>query len=242
MTAVRGLEDVRRAWRTVEAAHAEWSPAGPVVMVLSAHGGAGGSTVSLAIATVAADARIVECCTASASGLAAASTAELGEVDVDWRRGSRGPLLIDRLAGRATTLAEIPIPPACGRRLTVVDCAGDPDVVVNSAGWLARLARGLGQVVVVARPTVPGLRRLETAGMVLGSHRVRAVLMGCARRDLRAVEQAAGPWTRSVLAADAVALVPHDHRLAMAGLTSDDLPAPVLDACLNLTWKEHQDV
>lgn len=241
MTAVRGLEDVRRAWRTVEAANTEWVPAGPVVMVLSAHGGAGGSTVALAIATAAGDARIVECCTASASGLAAASTAELGQAGADWRRGSRGPVLIDRLAGRATSLAEIPTPPECDRRLTVVDCAGDPDVAVNSAGWLSRLARGLDQIVVVARPTVPGLRRLETASMVLGGHRVRAVLVGCARRDLRAVEQAAGPWTRSALAADAVALVPHDPRLAMAGLSPDDLPASVLDACSNPSWKEHQD-
>jgi hypothetical protein len=197
--------------------------------------------VALAIATAAGDARLVECCTASASGLAAATTAELGEVGEGWRRGSRGPLLVDRLAGRVTNLIEIPVPAECDRPVTVVDCAADPDVLVNSGGWLERLARGLDHLVVVARPSVPGLRRLETAGMVLGSHRVRPVLLGCSRRDLRAVEQAAGPWMRSALAADEVAFVPHDPRLAMAGLSPDDLPTAVLAACSNLNRKEHQN-
>lgn len=242
MTAVRGLADVRRAWRAVEAANTEWSPPGPIAMVLSAHGGAGGSTVALALATVAGDARVVECCTASASGLAAATTAELGEVGNGWRRGSRGPVLIDRLAGRVGSLVEIPTPAECDRELTVVDCAGDPDAVAHSGGWLARQVRSIDQVIVVARPTVPGLRRLEIAGLVLGGDRVQAVLMGCTRRDLRAAEQAAGPWTRSLLAAGAVALIPHDTRLAMAGLSPDDLQASVLDACSNLNRKEHRNV
>lgn len=240
MTAV--LEDVRRAWRLVEAASAEWVPTGSVAVVLGAHGGAGGSTVALAIATAAGDARVVECCTPSASGLAGATTAELGAAGEGWRRGSRGPVLVDRLAGRVASQVEIPVPAPCDHRLTVVDCAGDPDAVIHAGGWLSRLVQAVDQVVVVARPTVPGLRRLETAGMVLGGDRVRPVLMGCTRRDLRAVEQEAGPWFRSLLAADAVTLIPFDGRLAMAGLSPDDLPTSVLDAGSNLNQKEHRNV
>lgn len=68
----------------------EWYPAEGVIPVLGAGGGVGTTILTLALASVStAPARVVECCSAAASGLAAASTAELGATDSGWRRGLR---------------------------------------------------------------------------------------------------------------------------------------------------------
>ena len=65
-----------------------------VVAVVGCHGGAGASTVALGLAEAAGQGRVLECCTAAASGLASASSAELGSAGDGWIRGSRGSVLI----------------------------------------------------------------------------------------------------------------------------------------------------
>ena len=132
------VEELRRAWLAVQAgafrhpatrppappAPQAAAPAGPtasvwtpasgerVLPVVGAAGSSGATTVALALATSAGGrARVVECCTASHSGLVAASTAELGADDVGWLHGSRDLVLLDRADGPRPTLDAVPAPP-----------------------------------------------------------------------------------------------------------------------------------
>jgi len=82
-------------------------------------------------------------------------------------------------------------------------------------------------VVVVARATVPGLRRLDTALGLLGDDRVVAAVVGTGRRWPRLVEQSASSAVRRLRAADRLVCVPADSSLALTGLTPDPLPAVV---------------
>src|SRR5690348_9315386 len=61
------------------------------VAVVAAHAGAGASTVALAVAEAlaagGASTRLLDCADPARSGLAAATTTELGVDEVGWRRG-----------------------------------------------------------------------------------------------------------------------------------------------------------
>ena len=89
------------------------------------------------------------------SGLVAAANAELG-VDAGgaWRRGSRGQVTIDRRAGNATP-SGWPALTAPDDGLVVVD------IGLPTPDSLARLAISRCRIVVVCRPTVPGVRLAE---------------------------------------------------------------------------------
>lgn len=245
---VVSVEDLRRAYRAALAGefrhpnHHRPIPADPtpsmwepgtderVVLVVGACGGAGASTVALGLATCAGDARLVECCTVSASGLAGASTAEMGVVGDGWVQGTRDAVLIERRSDRVLSFAAMPAPAPTGRRLTVVDCPGDVDVLLATSGWLGELARTVASVVVVSRPSGPGLRRLEAAVGLLGAARVQGVLVGAPRHWPRQLERYLGPICRQLRAGSRLVLVPHDARLAVEGLTPDSLPASLLAA------------
>lgn len=73
-----------------------WTPTGTVLPVLGCVGQAGASTLAMAIATAAAPARVIECCSATATGLAAAATAELGTSERGWSLGRREQVWIAR--------------------------------------------------------------------------------------------------------------------------------------------------
>ena len=111
--------ELKRAWRAVQAGQfrqtvqgrsasdqphgatyaPSWTPNSdeqvlPVVRCASAYGA---TTFALALATAAqTGARVVECSSATSSGLAAASTAELGVHPSGWAQGIRGELLLQR--------------------------------------------------------------------------------------------------------------------------------------------------
>lgn len=210
-----------------------WSPADDeqVVAVVGCLGGAGASTVALGIASAAADARVVECCTVAASGLAAASSAELGVSPDGWVRGSRGSVLVERRGERIASPADCPAPTVTTKSLTVLDCGWDVDLLVGGDGWLGATIRNVPAVVVVTRPTVPGMRRLEAVVGLLGLDRVCAVVVGAEKRWPRPVEQALGPSGRALRAAGRLIGLPHDPTLAMQGLTPEPLPAPILAGC-----------
>jgi hypothetical protein len=245
---VVSVEDLRRAYRAALAGefrhpnHRTPIPADPgspgwdpgsaeqVVLVVGACGGAGASTVALGLATCAGDARLVECCTVSASGLAGASTAEMGVTSHGWVQGTRNTVLIERRSDRVPSLATMPAPAPTDRRLTVVDCPADVDVLLTTSGWLGELARTVASVVVVSRPSGPGLRRLEAAVGLLGAARVHGVLVGAPRRWPRQLDHYLGPLCRQLRAGSRLVLVPHDSRLALEGLTPDSLPASLLAA------------
>ena len=68
-----------------------------VLPVIGCVGSCGASTIALALAGSAAfPARVVECSSVTASGLVAASTAELGLHESGWTRGTRDGVLLER--------------------------------------------------------------------------------------------------------------------------------------------------
>lgn len=245
LAAAVSVEDLRRAYHAVVAgqfggrAHEParpgpslegWVPAAgeQVVLVVCATSGAGASTVALALASCAGDARVVECCTVASSGLAAASTAEMGVTADGWVQGTRDQVLLERRGERVASLEAMPVPSQATKALTVLDCPADVDLLLASTGWLGTLARCLPVVAVVSRPTLPGFRRLEAAIGLLGRDRVHAILIGGPRRWPRQLEQNLGPNSRALRTEGRLSSLPHDPRLAVEGISTDPLPASLL--------------
>lgn len=213
-----------------------WEPAHNerVLLVVGSLGAAGTSTIALAVATCAGHARVVECCTVASSGLAAASSAELGVTPDGWVQGSRDQVLIQRRGDRVPALDLLPTPTSSSLPVTVLDCSWDLDLLMSSQGWLGEVARTLPAIAVVTRPTIPGMRRLEAAAVVLGERRVHAVVVGVERRWPRHVEQAMSAAVRRLRTEGRLTAVPTDPKLASDGVTPDPLPPAVLAAGSNL--------
>ncbi|PZS24198.1 MAG: hypothetical protein DLM61_22815 [Pseudonocardiales bacterium] len=196
------------------------------VSVVAAHAGAGASTVALAIADAAAAAgrgtSLVETAHPSRSGLVAAANAELGlDPSGAWRRGTRGQVTIDRRAGNDTPNGWPALP------------ASDDDLVLVDLGLptpesLTRLAASGCRLVVVCRPTVPGVRLAE---QLLNSI-TGPVVVACVGGGKWPGEVSAslGPRLRELRAQNATVAVPVDRRLAVTGPTNSPLPRPVATA------------
>jgi hypothetical protein len=210
-----------------------WALSGQVVMVVGCHGGAGASTVALAVAEAAGESgrsvRLLDCASAERSGLLTAVDAELG-VEPGWRRGRRARLPIDRVAGVLASAADVPAPPdePLGPvEVTVVDSGWGTTGVLSGGSGLAQVAESAA-VVLVARATVPGFRQLEQAMALCCQDPVVAV-QGPTRQD-RSVHATAGPLLLAAQAAGQVVSVPSNRRLASAGISSAPLPQGVLEA------------
>lgn len=253
-----GVEELKRAWRAVQAGDfrtghrpeppaasrgrvtraAAWEPGERVLPVLGCQPQAGTSALALGIATVAGEARVVECCSAEASGLNAAATAELG-VTAGWALGRRDGVHLVRTTGVHLAADELPPPlgPPPGTDLTVLDVGWDTAHVLVTSGWLADELTGTGVVVVVAIATVPGLRRLETTLTLLDRASAVVAVRGVARRRWPAwLAAELGPTARRLEAADRLVAVPHDKHLSGWGVTTDPLPAPLLTAA-EAVWR-----
>lgn len=216
-----------------------WAPATGerVLPVVGAIGSVGATTVALAVAlagrSAGEPARVVECSPVTASGLAAASTAELGVHETGWRQGTREDVLLERGSEVLVAVDEVPTPTHPERRfaLTVLDVGWELGQVLATPSWLSQTVRTATAVVVVAAATVPGFRRLEVAVDLLGPDRVIAAVVGPRRKKwAKAVEHSTGAHTRRLLSADRVVEIPPDRGLAVGGVDSSPLPAPVLTA------------
>lgn len=217
-----------------------------VLPVLGCAGSVGTTTVALAIATQAAAGgtatRVVECCTVTSSGLAAASTAELGLDPSGWVQGTRDQVLLERASHVLVSVDEVPCPAPIDVRpvdLTVLDIGWEIGQLVATASWLGDEIKDAPAVVVVARPTIPSFRRLEGALELLAGHveagHVTVGVIGPRRRKwTKGVEHSAGPRTRAALDSGHVVEVPEDRVLAVAGLDSTPLPPGVLAAASKL--------
>lgn len=214
----------------------KWSPAAgeQVVVVVGCLGGGGSSTVALGLATSAGPARVVECCTVAASGLAGASSAELGITADGWVQGSRERVLIERRSDRVEGPSRCSAPTATTMPLTIVDCAWDVDLLTADHGWLGTAVREAPVVVAVTRPTIPGLRRLDAALGLLGVRRSFAVVVGIEKRWPKPVEQALGAYARELRTAGRLVGLPLDPNFAVSGLTPEPLPTAVLAGCSTL--------
>lgn len=259
MTAVAtrpvAVEELQRAWRAVQAgqfrtphtagrwsrptpaAATTWSPTGPVLPVIGCIGQAGASTLALALATVAETTRVVECCSATGTGLTTAVTAELGHTPTGWRLGRREQVEILRAGGVHCSLADIPTPddPAGPEPVfTVLDVGWDLGQVLATPGWVEQQVGTAEQLVLVTTASVPGLRRLEVAATVLGPRRCVAVVVGVGRRWRPGSSVAAGPSIRAVEDAGRLTRIPTDRALARYGVTSDPLPPALLRAAASI--------
>jgi hypothetical protein len=196
------------------------------VSVVAAHPGAGASTVALAIADAAAAAgratNLVETAHPTRSGLVASANAELGlDASGAWRRGSRGHVTIDRRAGNDPPTGW-PILTTSDDGLVVVDLG------VPTPDSLTRLATSGCRIVVVCRPTVPGVRMAERLlNSVSGPVIVASVGSGKWPGEVSA---SLGPRLRALRATNAVVSVPADRRLEVTGPTNSPLPKPIAHA------------
>lgn len=258
---VASLGELQRAWEAVQSgrfrtsgrpgttgassAAGEWFPTETVIPVIGAGGGVGATSLALALASVSPiPARVVECCSASASGLAAASTAELGATETGWRQGLREGehhrILLERASGSIPAATDVPAPTDPDPRIAVtfLDCGWDLDHLMTG-GWLAETVTGAAAVVVATTATIPGLRRLEitldTLGLDPAEGRVVAGVLGPLRKKWgRQVEGSLGALTRSLAAAEDLVEIPLDRNLATCGLSSAPLPQPLLTAASQL--------
>ena len=250
---VVSVPELQRAWRAVQAGKFRqespaaaakaravpisptWAPgnAEQVLPVVGCAGASGASTIALALASAAGgSARILEC-RGTTSGLAAASTAELGPHPSGWRRGMRGDVLLERASGLLTRVDEVPLPSVPDRplALTVLDVGWDLRHVLDVPSWIGEQVRTAGVVVVVTRATIPGLLHLETTLSLLGQIRAVAAMLGSpCRRWSKAVWQSSGPMTKALDDSGRLIVIPHDSRLAAVGLDSRPLPRQLLEA------------
>jgi hypothetical protein len=251
---VVSVPELQRAWRAVQAgkfrqespvaaAGADavpnsptWTPgnAEQVLPVVGCAAASGASTIALALASAAVrSARILECRSGATSGLAAASTAELGPHPSGWRRGIRGDVLLERAGGLPTRVDEVSLPSVPDRplALTVLDLGWDLRHVLHVPSWIGEQVKTAGVVVVVTRATIPGLLHLETTLSLLGQIRAVAAVLGSpCRRWCKAVWQSSGPMTKALKDCGRLIVIPHDSRLAAVGLDSRPLPRQLIEA------------
>jgi hypothetical protein len=207
---------------------------GRVVMVVGCHGGAGASTLALAVAQAALasgrSARLLDCASPQRSGLLTAVDAELGVDGSGWRRGRRARLPIDRLCDVLSSPTDVPAPPEQppgGAEVTVVDTGWGVADVLAGDSWLAQEA-GSAAMVLVARATIPALRQLEQGLATCPGDPVVAVLGPT--RWARSVHATAGRLLKAAESAGRVVIVPVDRHLSAAGITCAPLPKAVLEA------------
>jgi hypothetical protein len=218
----------------------QWEPGQgeQVLPVIGCAGSCGASTISLALAGVAAmPARVVECSSVTASGLAAASTAELGLHESGWTRGTRDGVLLERASNVLVSIQEVLMPSVPDRNiaLTVLDIGWEIGQVLTTPGWLGEQVRSADLVVLVTTATVPGLRRLESAlDLLAGTSTCAAVIGPKPKKWPRPVGYSAGPRTRAHAAAGRLVDVPEDRALAITGLDPTPLPASLLQAAATL--------
>lgn len=234
----------RTARRTpAQSEAADWTPqAGErVLAVIGTSGSSGASTVALAVALSAQQpARVVECCSASASGLAAATTAELGLHPAGWRQGRREQVLIERVCEVLAGVDEVPSPTPAEHttQLTVLDVGWEVGQLTTTDSWVSDAVARADQVLLVSTATVPGMRRLEGALELLVNHagadvteRTWVAVVGPRRKKWpRGVEGAGGPHARRALNSERVVEIPEDRGLAIHGLDSRPVPPALLTA------------
>ncbi|MCC2592537.1 hypothetical protein LKO27_03770 [Tessaracoccus sp. OS52] len=188
--------------------------------VMGVGGGVGATVTALAVAEVTRAARLVELCPPWASGLADATTAELG-LEEGWRLGKRGDLLVERLHDPAAAMRDLP-------GLAVVDAGawdGSPPAAIDQ----------FSNLVVVARHNIPSLRRLSNVLESLPDLSAVCAVVGAPTRGWpRPVMARIGPLLRSALADGLVHALPEYPVLRRAGITGQPLPKSLLAATTRL--------
>ncbi|GAA5122519.1 hypothetical protein GCM10023339_41060 [Alloalcanivorax gelatiniphagus] len=253
------VEELRRAWQAVAAGAfrseavrhsvtgrtapaAQWTRAQgeQTVAIVGCVGSAGATTLALSAALAApGPVRVVECCSATASGLASAATAELGVDPSGWSQARREHVRLERASEVLTVVDDVPLPTAVEPgTLTFLDAGWEVGQLHAGASWLSQAVAAADLLVLVTPATTPGMRRLgvalglltELAGPVLDERVVVAVRGPRRRRWGRGVEGAAGPFLQRVLQSGAVVEIPECRDIAVTGLDSRPLPHALVAA------------
>ena len=269
-----GVDELKRAWDAVNAgefragagagagagtgkgprgrgtaAAGDWSPAAGehTIAVFGCAGSVGASTIALAAGlAAAAPVRVIECCSVTASGLAAASTAELGLHPTDWRQGKRDHVLLERASEVLAGVDEVPLPTEAQNetQLTILDIGWEAGQLLATDCWLAEAVRAADQIVLVTTATVPGMRRAGVAMDLLAGYwqpeQIALAVRGPRRKKWpRGLEHAGGHAVRRALDADRCVEIPEDRELAVKGLDSRPVPAPLISASRQLLEPAH---
>ena len=263
-----GVDELKRAWYALNAgefrtgpgagkgprgrgtaAEDNWSPADGehTIAVIGSAGSVGASTVALATGlAAAAPVRVIECCSVTASGLAAASTAELGLHPTDWRQGKRDHVLLERASEVLAGVDVVPLPTEAQNetQLTILDIGWEAGQLLATDCWLAEAVRAADQIVLVTTATVPGMRRAGVAMDMLAGYwqpeQIVLAVRGPRRKKWpRGLEHAGGPAIRRALDADRCVEIPEDRELAVNGLDSRPVPAPLISAARQLLEPAH---
>ena len=263
-----GVDELKRAWHALNAgefrtgpgagkgprgrgtaAADNWSPADGehTIAVIGSAGSVGASTVALATGlAAAAPVRVIECCSVTASGLAAASTAELGLHPTDWRQGKRDHVLLERASEVLAGVDEVPLPTEAQNetQLTILDIGWEAGQLLATDCWLAEAVRTADQIVLVTTATVPGMRRAGVVMDLLAGHwqpeQITLAVRGPRRKKWpRGLEHAGGPAVRRALVADRCVEIPEDREHAVNGLDSRPVPAPLISAARQLLEPAH---
>ncbi|MDN5715647.1 MAG: hypothetical protein L0G89_00275 [Janibacter sp.] len=247
------VEELKRAWQAVQAgqfsttqAHevvaptepseTTWDPAESVLPVIGCLGGAGATTIALAVAQQTGSARVLECCSATASGLAAAATEEMG-LQGGWSVGQRDSVTLQRASTILLGPNDVPLPPEpqAHTALSVVDVGWELGQVLGTQSWLGDQLLHAPSVLVVTTATIPGLRRLEGVLSLLESTRVVAAVIGPRPKKWdHGVKTSMGRLTSRLDDAQNLVEVPSDKTLATHGVDTTPLPPALLSAADHL--------
>ena len=241
------VDELRRAWGAVSNGQFQdaaapgvvdraWNPNGQVIAVIGVGGRVGATTISLAIAESApTTARVVEVGTPHSWGLAAAANAELGDAG-SWRHGMREAVRIERPITAALAADQASPPAATSCDVTVLDLGWDLSQIKGAGGWMAA-AFACAELVLVAAPTVPGMRSLELtlAELNVTQHAWCALIGSPKKKWPRRVQLAAPTGLEAIASNGRLICVPPDRSLAIEGITTSPLPTAVLSACHIIT-------
>ena len=249
MTAAVSVDELQRAWAAVEAGEfrsgdpsrrrrtSSWHPTEPTIVVAGATGRVGASTVAVTMATAAQrqKVRVVECSPMHATGLAAATTAELGVSDTGWRRGMRDQVLIERTTGAFEHVDDVPAPDQTDSDLTIIDTSWNLNQIATAGSWLANVA-ATAPLLIVSVATAPGLRALATALQLtaLPDDTWCVVLGPATKKWPKPLHLATTGRIQAAIENARLSTVPVVPSLSITGLTPDPLPPHLVTACASV--------
>jgi hypothetical protein len=244
MNAPVPVAELQRAWQAVEAGEfrtgeptkrrrqSSWTPTGTTIAVVGASGRVGASLCAVGLATAAEEpSRVVECSPMHATGLAAATTAELGVTAAGWRRGTRGTVQIERTTSSYECVDDVPVPEAGDGVLTVVDAGWDLNQLLRSSSWLGTVVTTV-PLMVVTVATIPGLRALDIALQMTSrpDDTWCAVVGPPLKKWPKQLRVSADQRVQAAIDTGRLSAIPHAADLSLNGLTTEPLPPHLVAA------------
>ena len=216
----------------------QWVTTRAVLPVVGVSGSCGATCLTVALATVVAPSRVMECCSMGGTGLAEAATAELGSDAHGWSNGTRDQVTLTRATQTITGPEMVPAPAVVDSPgVDLLDVGWQLERLAAANGWLTHQVQTAPTIVVAATASVPDLRRLENtlAALPPSATTVLAVRSLGGKRLPGHVRAAIGPRTRAHREHGTWVDIPHDKDLAERGLSGAPLPRTLLSAAHHIS-------